>query len=176
MSSEKQIAANRANAQKSTGPTSEAGLERVSRNATRHGLLARTMVLDRENQDRFLLLLASLQEEFEPGTVHECNLVENMAVARWRLMRLWSIEKSSFDSEMRKQQSVSVPDEAAADSEVARAVEAGALAAMAFRNLADETRTLDLLARYEVTFDRLYARSLDRLMKIREKRLGNVGA
>lgn len=38
MASEKQIAANRANARKSTGPRSSAGKKRASRNAYRHGL------------------------------------------------------------------------------------------------------------------------------------------
>lgn len=38
MASERQIAANRRNAQKSTGPRSAAGKKRASRNAYRHGL------------------------------------------------------------------------------------------------------------------------------------------
>jgi hypothetical protein len=40
MASERQIAANRRNAQKSTGPRSVAGKERASRNAYRHGFAA----------------------------------------------------------------------------------------------------------------------------------------
>ena len=38
MASERQIAANRRNAQKSTGPTSGSGKKRSSKNAYRHGL------------------------------------------------------------------------------------------------------------------------------------------
>jgi len=38
MASEKQIAANRANAKKSTGPRTPAGRAKSSRNAYRHGL------------------------------------------------------------------------------------------------------------------------------------------
>jgi hypothetical protein len=38
MASERQIAANRRNARKSTGPRSGAGRKRASRNAYRHGL------------------------------------------------------------------------------------------------------------------------------------------
>lgn len=38
MATEKQIAANRANAKKSTGPKSAAGKERSSRNSIKHGL------------------------------------------------------------------------------------------------------------------------------------------
>ena len=40
MTSEKKIAANRRNAQKSTGPRSSAGKRRTRRNAYRHGLTA----------------------------------------------------------------------------------------------------------------------------------------
>jgi hypothetical protein len=40
MASERQIAANRRNARKSTGPRSAAGKKRASRNATRHGFAA----------------------------------------------------------------------------------------------------------------------------------------
>ena len=40
MASERQIAANRRNAQKSTGPRSEAGKKRAGRNSYRHGLAA----------------------------------------------------------------------------------------------------------------------------------------
>ncbi len=41
---------NQLNAQKSTGPRTEAGKQRSSLNALRHGLAARTAVLDSENQ------------------------------------------------------------------------------------------------------------------------------
>jgi hypothetical protein len=43
MASEKQIAANRRNAQRSTGPKTEAGKERASRNALCHGLASPTL-------------------------------------------------------------------------------------------------------------------------------------
>src|SRR5215470_1366202 len=43
MASERQIAANRRNAQKSTGPQTTGGKERASRNAYRHGLASRTL-------------------------------------------------------------------------------------------------------------------------------------
>ena len=45
MVSAKQIAANRRNAQSSTGPTTGAGKARASQNAVTHGLLARHALL-----------------------------------------------------------------------------------------------------------------------------------
>jgi hypothetical protein len=50
MASERQIAANRRNAQKSTGPTSAAGRKRSSQNALRHGLNSRISSADFEKQ------------------------------------------------------------------------------------------------------------------------------
>ena len=46
MTSFRQIAANRRNASKSTGPTSEEGKRRSRRNAVRHGLTAEPATLD----------------------------------------------------------------------------------------------------------------------------------
>jgi hypothetical protein len=51
--SEKQLAANRANALKSTGPRTEAGKARSSRNAVRHAMLARSVLLRCESAERF---------------------------------------------------------------------------------------------------------------------------
>lgn len=55
MPTEKQLAANRKNSQRSTGPRSRHGKQRASRNALRHGLAARsssTMRLSREIEKR----------------------------------------------------------------------------------------------------------------------------
>ena len=46
MTSARQIAANRRNAAKSTGPKSAKGKERSRRNALRHGLTAETVIAD----------------------------------------------------------------------------------------------------------------------------------
>jgi hypothetical protein len=53
MATEAQIAANRLNAQKSTGPRTPEGKEKVSQNAVTHGLLARAAVLHGEDWEEF---------------------------------------------------------------------------------------------------------------------------
>jgi len=53
MATEKQIEANRLNAQKSTGPRTPQGKVHVSRNSLRHGMRARAVVLPKEDEGRF---------------------------------------------------------------------------------------------------------------------------
>src|SRR5687768_9924012 len=64
--SERKLAANRANAQKSTGPRTEAGKRNASLNALTHGLRARlttqTLVCEHERED-FQALADALHEE-----------------------------------------------------------------------------------------------------------------
>ena len=60
MATHKQIAANRANAKRSTGPKTKKGKLRSSMNAWRHGLSAKAVVADGENLAEFEALHTSL--------------------------------------------------------------------------------------------------------------------
>jgi hypothetical protein len=62
MATEKQIAANRANAQKSTGPKTAAGRSRSSRNAVRHGLSGPLDFAMSEKADAIARLLAGWEQ------------------------------------------------------------------------------------------------------------------
>ena len=55
--SDRKIAANRANAAKSTGPKTPRGKRNSSRNGIRHGLLASVILIEGESRDRFLELI-----------------------------------------------------------------------------------------------------------------------
>jgi hypothetical protein len=96
MATEKQTAANRENAQHSTGPTSDAGLDASSRiNAWRHGLAVKDnerfgFLID-ENSDKFDELLARLKQEHNATTETDVILVRHMAQSEWlraRALRL----------------------------------------------------------------------------------------
>ena len=121
-------------------------------NNLRHGLLAEAVVLDEEKPEAFFELLGNLTSEHNPQTETQRILVETMAIARWRLTRLWAIERETLQAEIHKH-------DPAEHSEAARA-------ALAFRGLADQGRTLDILNRHESRLDRQYARSLNLLMKL----------
>ena len=61
-------------------------------------MLARTVDLKGESRDRFTALYKSLIDELQPVTAIEELLVQKMAVAQWRQIRIWSFEKNSMDS------------------------------------------------------------------------------
>ena len=58
-----QLEANRKNAEKSTGPRTAEGKEIVSRNALKHGLFSRYLLLDDEDPAEYQALLDDLHAE-----------------------------------------------------------------------------------------------------------------
>ena len=84
----------RQNGAKSNGPVSPQGKANSSRNATKHGFLARTIVLPNESPKRFARLLKSLRTQLQPANEVEKDIVDCMAVARWRRLRAWGLERA----------------------------------------------------------------------------------
>ena len=89
--SEKQAAANRRNAEQSTGPRTPSGKKTAARNALQHGLLASEIVITggdgKESVEEFAALLAGLRDDYDPQSMLEDLLVENIAKCFWRLRR-----------------------------------------------------------------------------------------
>jgi uncharacterized protein (TIGR03435 family) len=164
MSTERQKQASRANGSKSRGATTPKGKLASSRNAIAHGMLSTTIVLKGESTDRFLGLLTDLLEEFQPQTPFEESLIENMAVARWRQMRVWGMEKAAMEHEMRRLGEMS--NLAALDP----SGQAATRAAIAFRTLSDDSRSLELINRYESRYDRQYLRAHRRFLEVCDRR------
>lgn len=92
MVTEKQEQANIRNAQLSTGPMSEEGKAVVSRNAVKHGIFAKDLVINagdgREDALEYHELLEDLKKDLAPAGRMERLLVEKIAVNYWRLRRL----------------------------------------------------------------------------------------
>jgi hypothetical protein len=95
--SQRKLNANRANAQKSTGPKTLRGKSYSRRNALKHGLFAK-QVEDFQNlgatKAEFGDLLKSLCQHYQPVGKAEELEVERIAVCWWRLMRVWRFENS----------------------------------------------------------------------------------
>jgi hypothetical protein len=142
--SDKQIEASRANGAKSRGPVTDEGKQHSSRNAITHGLLAQTVVLNGESKERFATLLHSIQQELQPATAIENQLVETMAVARWRQFRIVGMEKAAVAREVGKLDPAHGP---------------AANTTQAYRALNGDSRFLETMNRYETRFDRQYGRA-----------------
>lgn len=87
MASEFQIAANRRNAQRSSGPQTPEGKERSSRNAVTHGLTARAGLLAGEDPDAFIRLRREIINDLRPEDTLELELAEQIVSLVWRLRR-----------------------------------------------------------------------------------------
>jgi hypothetical protein len=96
MTSEKQIAANRANAAKSTGPKSPETKAVSAMNALRHGLTGQVNLMpdeDREAHDKFC---TAIVESLAPEGALEIQFAQAIAEDNWRMNRGRAIETNMF--------------------------------------------------------------------------------
>lgn len=100
MVTEKQTEANRKNAKLSTGAVSEAGKAIVSRNAVRHGIFTRDLVITtgdgKEDVKEYQEILDNLIASLNPNGQMESLLVEKISVDFWRLKRVIRFETGSI--------------------------------------------------------------------------------
>lgn len=95
----RKLAANRANARKSTGPRTAEGKARVSQNAITHGMLAQNLVIIdeyAESMDEMNAILEGLQRDIAPTSLLEQFLIERIAACYWRLRRSYRFETNSI--------------------------------------------------------------------------------
>src|SRR5689334_13848243 len=97
MTSELKIEANRLNAQKSTGPSTPEGRAAVRLNGLKHGLCAETIVVPGEDPAEFEAMLEAYRGEYQPATPTDEFLVRQLAMADWRLLRLYRIEAAFYN-------------------------------------------------------------------------------
>jgi hypothetical protein len=100
MSSEKQIEANRLNAQKSTGPRTEAGKAASRMNALKSGIHAQSEIVRSEVRADFETLTAEYLARFNPATPEERLCVDTLVRADWNLRRFARIDAQLLDHEM----------------------------------------------------------------------------
>jgi hypothetical protein len=151
MSSEKRIAASRRNGALSRGPKTPAGKDISSRNAVRHGLLAKIIVLEEEPDDAFKELFYAYAERFGPLDQVEIGMIEEMVATYWRLRRAWAIENRYFDTAMAVQQGPSPTDRLMS----------------AFSSLSDANH-LNLIHRYETRLHMMFQRAFRNLLTLRQ--------
>jgi hypothetical protein len=134
------LTANRANAQLSTGPITEAGRATSSQNHTIHGLARHNgafKLLASEDAAGFEALKQSLAAEHLPTTETESILVTAMAESHWLANRAQNLQATCFDE--------------------------------ATSQIADPQR-FSLYLRYQTTHSRAFHKSLNDLVKLRAER------
>src|SRR5690349_19766695 len=92
----KQWAANRENAQKSTGPQTDQGKRRSRRNALRHGLTAETVITGLEDSEDYEAFERAIIADYDARTAVERELVLRLASLLWRIRRATGIETDLF--------------------------------------------------------------------------------
>jgi hypothetical protein len=104
--SEARLAANRANAQHSTGATTPQGKITVSLNAVKTALTGRTVLLPTDDAAKYQALLDGFLAELQPVGFLELALVQSLVDCRWRLDRIPQLEMAllTFSQHQRPQQ------------------------------------------------------------------------
>jgi len=96
MTSEKQIIANQHNAQLSTGAITEEGKIIVAKNAIKHGIFTKDLIIGgengKENVEEYNQILNGLIQNLAPVGQMEQLLVEKTAVDFWRMKRVLRYE------------------------------------------------------------------------------------
>ena len=95
--SERRLAANRANAQLSTGPRTDEGKARSSLNAVKTGLCGRAVLLADEEESRaYREHVERVTAWWEPDNVEEHALVQSLADTQWRLESIPGLESALY--------------------------------------------------------------------------------
>ena len=102
MSTLKQIAANRRNALKSTGPSSENGKKQSRRNALKHGLAGAGLVLPPEESAAVERRIAEWHSSLKPFDNYETWLLEVVAVESIRIDRCRIQDRVLRDEQVRR--------------------------------------------------------------------------
>src|ERR1039457_2456346 len=96
MATPAQITANRANAQKSTGPRSVEGKSASRFNALKHSIDAATIVIPGEEPADYDALAAHYLHEYRPQSASESFHVDTMLRADWHKRRLQNVEADLY--------------------------------------------------------------------------------
>ncbi len=95
--SENKLNANRANAQKSTGPRTAEGKARSAQNATRHGLASQRLIVRDDEREEFHRFQKELRQRVTPVGAVEEEVFRQMLRSAWNLRRIERLEDELFD-------------------------------------------------------------------------------
>ena len=161
MTTPAQIAANRRNARRSTGPKTRQGKKTSSQNARRHGLLGQVVTLPDEDPASFTAFHERMTTELVPLGPLEEFLVERIIAAAWRLGRVVRLETGVLAVRTAEAETALTTTDRNADP----------VAVGVIRDTAGAD-TLATLRRYERSFERSLYRALHELERRQARRRG----
>ena len=133
MATQKQIDANRRNAQKSTGPTTPEGKAAVAMNALKTGIHAKSAIIKGELAEDLETLTREYYLQHRPDTPELRDLVDDLISCVWELRRLTRAEAQMWNYQMSDSWSKT-------DYPVGKAVVCNAKAQAALQRRIDSTR------------------------------------
>ena len=157
MATERQIAANRNNALRSTGATMARGKGHSARNALTHGLLSRQTLLKGEDETVFVQVREQLLAELQPEGELETYLAGRVIGGIWRMNRVVRIEAGLFN-----------------EAEFPFMEEEKSLSATFRSGCRTGTNTFFNLTRYETTIERGVTKALHELQRLQAARKGEL--
>ncbi|HJT89828.1 MAG TPA: hypothetical protein VJ732_18285, partial [Bryobacteraceae bacterium] len=176
--SEKQLAANRANAAKSTGPRTPEGKARSAQNARKHGFTASSFAVVRlEELDEIARLKADLVAVYEPVNSQELFALERMALHQQAILRSARLEAGLFTDALDEtligdEPFVPMCKELAGDGDIriTRAQNRNFALGEGFHRLAKKSNCWALFFRYQAQSERLYRRALEEFERLKKLR------
>src|SRR5580692_9671824 len=175
---EKQLAANRANAAKSTGPRTPEGKTRSACNARSHGFTASTFAVVRlEDLQEIAHLKSDLTAVYQPVNSQEMFALERMALAQQAMLRAARLESGLFtnclDLALNDSGTPIVPmsRDLSLDIEITRAQNRNYALAEGFHRMATQpNNTWSLFLRYQAQAERHYRRALEEFNRLKALR------
>jgi hypothetical protein len=181
--SPEQLAANRANAARSTGPRSPEGKTRSAQNARKHGFTSAAYTVVRlEDVQEVANLKDDAVEFYQPVNSQEVFAVERIALTQQAMLRAARLEAGLFTSCLNEACGLTdiprtqIDPLLLADIEVARVQNRNFVLAEGFQHSAAKSNALSLCLRYAAQAERHYRRALDEFNRLKALRPDPSGA
>jgi hypothetical protein len=179
MATDKQNAANRINAQKSTGPRSAAGKMKSALNARKHGFSGSIFTVVRlEDHDEIYNLRRDLLDLYRPVNSQEIFALERVAVCQMSLIRAERLEAGLFttcldkalDPEGEPMHLMSPELAGDGDIEITRVQNRNFALGEGFHRATQKPHTWALFLRYQAQAERQYRRAIQEFDRLRALR------
>ena len=158
--SDKQLAANRANAARSTGPRSPEGKARAALNSRKHGLSASTFTaIGLEDPAELEALIADAVDYYRPENSQEQFAVERIALCQLSILRAYRLEAGSIAD---AHNAIPSPHREQYDDTE--------LLGQGFQLRAFRGHNWPLLLRYQAQADRQYRRAVEDFQRLKRER------